>query len=106
MSCPIEPRFVKLKSSTIVAGSVEGPVVSVKEGIGVLMVAPKTVKLLKASEPSVQNAPDWLSVPPWLKVPLTIVMPGVQAGAAEAKLPDTIARAHTTRAAAFLAVRL
>jgi hypothetical protein len=69
------------------------------------MVAPKTVKFPKTSEPSVQNAPGWLSVPPWLKVPATIVMPGVQAGVAEARLPDAIARAHTTRAAAFLTVR-
>lgn len=93
---------MKLKSKIIAAGSVPGPVVKVKE-IGALMTAPKTAKLLKTSDPSLQNAPDWFSVAPWLKVPLTIVMPGAQTGAPKARLPDAIASAHTARTVAFLA---
>jgi hypothetical protein len=31
MSCPIDPRFVKLKSKIMATGSVAGPVVSVNK---------------------------------------------------------------------------
>lgn len=104
MSCPIDPRFVKLKSKIMATASVAGPVVSVKEVIGVLIVAPNTSKLPKVSEPSVQNGPGALSVEPWLKVPLTMVRPGVQAGVAEAKLSHAMVRAKSTPAPAVLAV--